>query len=126
MSDYGPQHEQIVALIERTRTLTREEAVALGVARDAAWTDAWTDAWAAAWDAAWDAAWTDAQEAAWDAAREAADWDADRRAVGDTACALVVRDLIGQYGFTQDHYDLLTGAWRTVIGPIHPDDKDLS
>ena len=64
---------------------------------------------AAAWDAAWDAAWA----AAWAAAR-------------DAAVALVVRDLIGQRGFTQDHYDTLTRTWRTVIGPIHPDDPAVT
>ena len=101
MSDYGPQHEQVVALIERVQTLTAEEVTALGVA--------WDDPWGAARGAAWGAAWTDA-------------W----YAVGDAASALVVRDLIGQRGFTQERYDLLTGPWRTTIGPIHPDDKDLS
>lgn len=40
--------------------------------------------------------------------------------------ALVCRDLIGQRGFTQDHYDTLTYAWRVVVGPIHPDDRELS
>ena len=113
MSDYGPQHEQVVAMIERTRVLTAEEVTALGVAWYAAWGAAWGAARGVARDAAWDAAWGADRRAAWDA-------------VGDAACALVVRDLIGQYGFTQEQYDLLTGPWRTVIGPIHPDDKDLS
>ena len=44
----------------------------------------------------------------------------------DAAGALVVRDLIGQHGFTQEHYDTLTGPWRKVIGPVHPDDAVLS
>ena len=65
MSDYGPQHEQVVAMIERTRVLTAEEVTALGVGRDAAWTDAargavWCDAWVAALTDGWDAALTDA------------------------------------------------------------------
>lgn len=64
---------------------------------------------AAAWAAALDAA--AARGAAGDAAR-------------DTACSLVVRDLIGKHGFTQAHYDLLTEAWATVIGKVHPDDAD--
>lgn len=63
---------------------------------------------AAAWCAAWCAARGAAQYAAWDAA-----W------------ALVVRDLIGRHGFTQAHYDTLTGPWRKVVGPVHPDDADL-
>ena len=54
--------------------------------------------------------------AARDAARDAA-WDAARGAAG----ALVARDLIGT-----GHYDTLTTPWRTVIGPIHPDDPNLA
>ena len=42
----------------------------------------------------------------------------------DSATALAVRDLIGQHGFTQAHYDTLTGPWATVIGKVHPDDTD--
>ena len=127
MSDYGPQHEQVVAMIERTRVLTAEEVTALGVAWYAAWGAAWGAARGVARDAAWDAAWGADRRAAWDADLDAV-WYAARYAARgaarDTACALVARDLIGQYGFTQEQYDLLTGAWRTTIGPIHPDDKD--
>ena len=47
-------------------------------------------------------------------------------AASDAALALVVRDLIGQHGFTQAHYDTFTLPWRTVIGPIHPDDSAVS
>ena len=98
---FGPQWEAIVALVRRTAVLTVDEAQQL----------------AAAWDAA--------RDAAWDAARVAA-WDAARVAARDAARALVVRDLIGQHGFTQEHYDTLTGPWRKVIGPVHPDDAVLS
>ena len=44
----------------------------------------------------------------------------------DVAWALVVRDLIGQHGFTQEHYDTLTRPWATVIGPAHPDDAAVT
>ena len=44
-------------------------------------------------------------------------------AVGDAATALAIRDRIGQCDFTQERYDLLTEAWATVIGPVHPDDE---
>ena len=61
----------------------------------------------------------DRLDAAWDAARDAA-----LNAALNAALALLCRDLIGQYpGWDQDAYDLLTGPWRTAIGPIHPDDK---
>ena len=40
--------------------------------------------------------------------------------------ALVVRDLIDEATeWNQEAYDLLTGPWRRVIGPIHPDDEVL-
>ena len=97
---FGPQWEQVCALVLRAARLTPDKAKALGAARGAAW-DAARDA---AWGAAWDAAWYAARDAAW---------------------ALVIRDLIGQHGFTQDHYDTLTGPWRRVIGPVHPDDAPL-
>ena len=105
---FGPQWEQVCALVLRAARLTRGESSALGAARGAAR--------GAAWDAAWDAAWYAAWYAAWDEA-----WDAARGVAG----ALVVRDVIGTHGFTQDHYDTLTRPWRTAIGPVHPDDEVL-
>ncbi len=134
---FGPQWEPIVALVRRAAVLTEAEATNLtaarpaarAAARDAAWDAAQEAAWAAAWDAAQEAAWAAAQEAAWAAAWEAA-WAAAQEAAWaaawEAARALAVRDLIGSHGFTQDHYDTLTGPWRKVISPIHPDDKDLS
>ena len=41
---------------------------------------------------------------------------AARVAAWAAAWAAVFGDVIGQYGFTQDHYDLLTGPWREAIG----------
>jgi len=113
---FGPQGEQVAALIEHCRTLSAAEADRLAAARAATW-DA---AWRAAWDATWDAArCADARCAARIAAWLAAARDAARDAAG----ALLCRDLIGQApGWDQDAYDLLTGPWRQVIGPVHPDD----
>ena len=121
---FGPQWEQVCAVVLRAARLTVDEAKAINAAwcaaRDAAWGAARDAAWCAARGAALDAAWC----AAWDAARCAAwcaAWDAARGA----ARAIVVRDLIGTNGFTQDHYDTLTGPWRRVIGPVHADDGPL-
>lgn len=47
---------------------------------------------------------------------------AARDAARDAAGALVVRDLVGQHGLTQAHYDTLTGPWASALGPAHPDD----
>jgi hypothetical protein len=126
----GPQGEHVAALIQRAGGLSAAEAEGLYAARDAVWAAARYVAGNAAWNAAreavWAAAWNAARKAVWAAAREAAGeaawataWDAAQVA----AWALVVRDLIGQYGFTQDHYDLLTRPWASVIGPVHPDDR---
>ncbi len=137
---FGPQGEQVAALIERSKTLTSEEARRLDeyrAARDAVWDAARDAAWGAAWDAVWGAVWDAARDAVWGAARDAvrsaarvaarsAAWDAAWCAAWYAAVALVVRDLIGTDGpWTQAAYDLLTGPWRQVIGPIHPDDPTL-
>ena len=112
---FGPQGVQVAVLIDRAGLLTSDEVDRLAAAWDAAWDAAWAAAWVAAGaayrHAAWDAAWAAAGAAAWDATR-------------DAAGALICRDLIGQT-FTQAHYDTLTGPWRTVVGPIHPDDDAL-
>ena len=133
---FGPQGEQVVTLIERCLTLSAAEVDRLAAAWDAAW-DTWAATWAAR-DAARDAAWVAARCAAWDAARDAARdaawvamdrlvaaWGATWDATRDAAVGLLCRDLIGQApGWDQDAYNLLTGPWRDVIGPIHPDDGD--
>lgn len=121
---FGPQGEQVVELIERARTLSGGELDRLA----AAWGAALTDAWGAAEEAAWFATRYAARDAAWYAARYApwaAPWAAARDASRDATLALVSRDLIGQYGYTQEHCDVLTRPWRSVIGPIHPDDQEV-
>lgn len=92
---FGPQTVEVESLIARIRTLTNTEAEALSAARGAACGEAWDAALVAAWGAAWGA-----------------------------ALGLIVRDLIGQHGYTQAHYDLLTKPWATTIGKAHPDDPD--
>jgi hypothetical protein len=120
---FGPQWAAIVALARRAAVLTPDEAKRLAAAKAAAGPAAGWAAWAAARAAAWDAAaWDAADAAAWAAADAAAWWDVAMAA----AWALAARDLIGQHGFTQAHYDLLTGPWRTVIGPVHPDDAEVA
>ena len=131
---FGPQWRAVVTLVRRAAALAPAEATALRAAWVAAWDAAMVAAWDAARVAAWDAAmgaardaaraaaWDAARVAAWDAARVTA-WDAAMGAARDAARALVVRDLIGQHGFTADHYRTLTRPWAQVIGPVHPDDE---
>ncbi len=125
---FGPQWEPICALVLRAARLTGEEAQALRTAREAAWAATRDATWEASRDAAREAARDAAREAAWDAAWDAtwsATWSAAWAATRDATWALTVRDLIGRHGFTQAHYDTLTGPWRKVIGPVHPDDASL-
>ena len=68
----------------------------------------------------WNAARDAARDAAWAAARIAAGV-----AAGDAAMALTVRDLIGQHGFTQAHYDTLTRPLRAAGVVVHPDDAEI-
>ena len=131
---FGPQGEQVAALIECCRTLSAAELDRLYTA----WYAAGYAARYAARHAARDAAGYAARYAARDAARAAAGYaaryaardaarDAAGAAAGDTACALTVRDLIGQRdGWDQAAYDALTGPWRRTIGPIHPDDEAVT
>ena len=115
---FGPQGEQVAALIECCRTLSAAELDRLYTA----WVAARDAARGAAQDAAWDATWDAARDAARDAAQDAAQ-DAARDATRVATAGLMCRDLIGQYpGWDQDAYNLLTGPWRRTIGPIHPDD----
>ena len=125
----GPQGHEVAALIGQVLTgdeVERLGAAAWGATRDAARDASRDAAWSAARDAARDAAWYAARDAAWYAARYAAWYAALGTAWGaarDATLAIVSRDLIGQYpGWDQAAYDLLTGPWRTAIGPIHPDD----
>ena len=114
MSDrYGPQTAQIDALLVWGRTLTEKEVEALR--------DAWETAWAnrgtrAAWAAGRSAARTAGRIAAWAPVSWAAGSSKDWLAAGDAVQALVVRDLIGQHGFTQEHFDTLVGPWESVMG----------
>lgn len=92
---FGPQWAEVVALVRRATALDGETVARLH------------DEWAAG------------------AAARAAARAAVGAAVGDAVRALAARHLIRQHGFTQAHYDILTGPWRRVVGPIHPDDVDL-
>ena len=120
---FGPNGRHVEAVLERIAVCTPDEidrlAAAWDTARGAAWYAARRAARDAAREAAWDtargaawyAAWRAAQDAAWGAAQDAA-WGATREA----ARYAVVVDLIGQYGYTQTHHDLLTGPWQKVVG----------
>ena len=126
---FGPQGPHVAALIARAREITGDEVekfnAARESARDAARESARDAASKAAGVAGRESAWIAASESAWVAASKAARVtasDAVWGAVWDAARALVVRDLIGQHGFTQAHYDTFTRTWASVIGKVHPDD----
>jgi hypothetical protein len=120
---FGPNWSDGIDVVRKAAALTDQQAQAIRAAWDAARDAAWVAAWVAAGDAAWVAAWVAARDAAGVAARDAARgaaWDAARDAAGvaarDAALASVVRDLI-----TPEQYDILTGPWVAVMGPIGGD-----
>lgn len=128
---FGPQWEPIIDLIRRAAVLTSDEVEALDVVMDAAWYGIWEVVMTSALGAAlvvsredtWDASLLATRSAALASvlpATRAAAGAATRAATG----ALAVRDLIGQHGFRQEHYDTLTAPWATVIGKVHPEDGD--
>ena len=144
----NPQAKQIDALIERAGRLTPDEIGKLAEDADQdavrAWFAARQVARRVAQDADRHADWYAARAAAVDRVEAAvADRFAARRAArraarsavrawfvaqdaSAAAEALVVRDLIDEATeWNQEAYDLLTGPWRRVIGPIHPDDEVL-
>lgn len=132
----GPQGREIIALIERAKTLTEDEI-------EGVW-NAWATnenlmavphASSAAHAAAYFSIRTSVFEGVYrpikEAVLESLGHD-DTRERGllmileHTVCGLVVRDLVGQHHFTQEYYDSLTRYWRTVIGPAHPDDAEMA
>ena len=121
---FGPQWAAIVALIRRAAALTEREAQDLDAAWDATRDAAWDATRGATRGATRDAAWDATRGATRDAARDAA-WDAAWDATRGATRALLVRDLIGQHGFKQHHYNTLVAPWVKVAGPVHPDDQAL-
>ena len=108
-----PHGDTIDALLDELRDLTDAEVEALVAARDATLDAPWVAARNAAWNAARIAGRSAAWGAAWGSVRSAV-WDAALDAALDAARALVVADLVGQYGLTRGHLDVLTGPARTV------------
>lgn len=118
---FGPSWRLVAAVIARAEVLTRDEADALAAIWEAAWSVAWSDAGDAAWGAGtpgYTGAAGAARYAAWDAVWGSAVKSAAWGAVGDAAVAAAVSHLIGKDGFTQVHYDTLTGPWVSICGPI--------
>jgi phage host-nuclease inhibitor protein Gam len=94
---YGQNHDEVESFIENIKKLTpeqfRKHATAADAAADAA--DAYADAAAAA---------------AWRL----------RYVLRRAAFALAIKHLIGQYGFTQEHYNLLTAVVSVIKEEVSP------
>jgi hypothetical protein len=140
---FGPQTEQLERLPGVVRGMTprqiadtfadgrypirdTERDTARSSARCAGWAagrDMWADVWAAELypmrDALTDAMRYAAQETGLDPARHLV-WDAMWAALWDAVLALLVWDLAGQHGLTQDHLETLIGPAEDVLGPLRP------
>ena len=116
----GPNGKRVAELIERCKTLTRDELRRLARAWSAASNAAWSAAWYAASSAAWNAASSAASNAAWSAALNAAwnaAWNAASSASRDAALALLTWDLATEDGpYTVEMRDLLYAPWKEVMG----------
>ena len=124
-----PHGDAIREFLDELRNLTPAEARAMEIAWDAGWDAALTAAlaaarastgsstrgaaWCTVWGSAWGAVSGAAMRAGRIAARDAAGASV-QAAVRDAARALVVADLVGQYGLTRGHLDTLTAPARTV------------
>lgn len=117
----GPQGKEVIALIERAQTLTQDELKEM----DAVWTTLSHTAWDYAWAVSDRDFASDTVGCAVTNIKHDAPWDARYVSVIDAGLALIVRDLIGKGEFTQEHYDTLSRPWRTVVGPLHPDDAKM-
>jgi hypothetical protein len=127
---YGPQTSQVEKLIGRIGDVNALQARRLSdrfvgqPGRAISW-DANRDAlWGAGRDTLRYATWI-----ALGAALRGAGWNDDldkaKCAAIDAASALLARDLIREDGFAQHYYDLLTNPWRSIIGIIHPLDREI-
>jgi hypothetical protein len=118
---FGPQWEEILALVRKVTQLTSEQFEKLAIASKANRQGSWAAvdaAWAAAnGSAAVDTAVRTVAQAAWVAVDEggydsgsSGEWGA-----GAAAWAISTRHLIGSGSYTQDHHDLLLKPWLAVF-----------
>lgn len=129
--DFGPQHEQVVALLGRLAAMTVDDADRVGArrARSAAtvvdevrervWfaapagrNPAQRAALAGALNVVWDTLWSPLGDGG-------GVWGDVADAAAAAAIGLVLRDIIDPAD-----YRLLTGPLASVFGPLHPDDEE--
>ena len=140
---FGPQWTAVANLVRRAASLSLSEREALLVAYDNANENTWSAACSVVDSVVRQNLWRGTAGYSAGAAVSIAVWEVsgsimgpslvetarnatkDRVIVdtGSTAKALAVRHLIGQFGFTQTHYDVLADPWTKVVGLIHPDDE---
>jgi hypothetical protein len=113
-TDYGPQHTEIESLIERLKTITPEQAIALSNERNVtrgAEAPSRYAALKATSEADRDEMWCQATDEAEIASRYAgAVWDVIGEAVDDAILALLVGDLIDA-----EQFNALYGPWELVM-----------
>jgi hypothetical protein len=125
---YGPQTEAIEALLERVEAATEDEIGRLHAFTGRVCTNDYTVTWYTARHSGRGSEWDTVVDACSDLIIRVAKgpaWYGALRIAQYSALGLAVRDLIGSYGFTQEHYDDLTGPWRKVVGKVHPNDVEV-
>lgn len=129
---FGPQWQEVVALGRSAAQLSPTEIEQLAVVNNDVLDTSWMTGWDAALlareavcDATLDVFGGAMCDGFWGTVRGAA-LETARSAVRDAAQGLVIRDLIGRYGLTQEHYNVLTKRWATAVGKVHPDDAAVT
>lgn len=132
-SDYGPQTEQVVALLDRLAAMTGNDARRLAARRmddaDRLGDDARVRVWFPAPDRrpARADAMADAMNTVWRAANywplggDGDMWEAAANVAANAAVGLVLRDIIDPVD-----YRTLTDPVASVLGRLHPDDPEVA
>ncbi len=119
---FGPQWPEFVSFYYSTRNVTNEQLKLMEAMRPKKWRgDRWQEGWVISEDSYRYNEWHNA----WWATSYVTSTGKSEGFGREVAAALVARDRIGEYGYTQKQYDVLTGPWRTIIGPIHAGDVNL-
>lgn len=120
---FGPEANAVVSFLRQTAGLSAAQLKALN---DAPVDSARGTAVDASLDAAVASGLTEVQEFAAEAtALLLGMYLVYESPILDAVNALTVRSVVGEHGFEQSHYDLLTGCWRGMVGPVHPADPQL-
>lgn len=111
---FGPCWRSVVHVIRQAKTMSKQQANTLAIiALRTMNNDVERNDRYAALDAARISLRGAERYKVWTAA-----WSATFGSARIVAAAATSKDLVGSYGYTQENYDALVGAWESIMGPI--------